>query len=268
MGAYYFPNNDYDYEGLKKKLKVKKGEGIAAVMAPHFKLKEEFHDLLKPAFIHDMREKESRIQKQNDAETYIQNIIHNLSFGMRLPDLYEEEESTVKVCFDSVKKGIIDIHDVLETSSNAIEHAALQHSFNVLGRYLIKYRLSNAIKSEVLTPTTRLTFVNCLIDFFENFYDDTYVHDHLHSVNFVKDMAGDFTSIMKEMKKIAPHMDRKNAIYLANTYHRLSSPFMYMVSHKGFDVMNGKDFKRYMHDMFIHLKTISKSLKKMNHYQK
>ena len=253
--AYYFPNNDYDYKKLKDDLKLKKD--MAATIVPLFKLKKDFHDLLKPAFLHDIRRSKELLGKQEKEEKETKELLFNISHGMTLLDADDDDDPLSKISFDVAQKQKVSVDDFLEDYSDDIDQKALQKPFDALGSFLVKYCLGNALKSEFLTATSRLTFLNVIIDFI----------DYRHSLDrqtmeFIDTMADSFKVALGEMKRMTPQMTMEELKYLARTYTRLASPFIQDFYYDGYALSDIQDFEYYAKDLFKPLKYLGQALHK------
>lgn len=219
IGVYYFPNNNFNYEGLQAKLAPKKGQ-VAATMIPYFKLKTCFHELFRCAIVTDFRSVAGGNLEQTTRETVFFKLMDDVSFGMSLAECDEEEEEISQLAFSVLHEEAVDPSLCLECNEDEwkkIKGEPLAAPFNALGEFLVRYGIRNALKSEVISINSRLVFLNVIIDFIEAYYE---VSDS--ALAFVDGLAKEFKDSFDELDRIQGTMSQQELFYFANTYQRIS----------------------------------------------
>lgn len=210
--AYCFPNNNIDYKELSNKLKVKKAETIAS----YFCLDPALHQLLRPAIIDVTAEK-----KQVSREEKFRALMDDVTLGMSLTECERDVSLITRLCSAVLHKENVDPKICLTTPHfDRIKQTPLHLPFNLLGEYLVRYSLRNALKSEVISINSRLIITNLIIDFIEN-------HDEVseEALDFIETLAPEFHSTLKKLNAIAPQMKEEELLFFIGTVQRLSSPF-------------------------------------------
>lgn len=239
--VYYFPNNDFNYHGLKTRLNLEKQ--IAKEMVPYFKLEKCFHQLLRPALITDFDSVAGGTSKQAKRERDFFKTLDDVSFGMSLAECSEDQDILTRFSFSVLHERHVDPFLCLacdEDEFKELEDQPLAPAFNALGEFLVLYGLRNALKSEVISIKSRLVFVNVIGDFIEA---NTQVCEEV--LDFIDSLAPEFKAILSELDKIANTMDLEELIYLVNTYQRLSSVFNHPFSLEGHQIYDDEDFYYY-----------------------
>lgn len=217
--VYYFPNNNFDYEGLKTTLKIKKD--IAKTMIPYFKLKPCFYPLFQPAIVTEFGSAEERKSEQSRNEDQFIELMEMVTEGMGLAESDEEEEEIVQLAYSVVhKEGHVDPSLFLECCDlpwDQINGELLHAPFSALGKFLVTYLIRNALKAEVLSIHSRLLFLSGLTDFIEG-YDA--VNDEAHE--FVNTLAEEFESTFAELQRIKHIMNQEELFFFADIYQRIS----------------------------------------------
>jgi hypothetical protein len=253
--AYYFPNNDFDYQALKKNLKVTKD--IAATITPYFKLEKCFHQILRPAIITGIQARAKEQAEQFDREKGFFELMEDISFGMSLTEYGEDQDIISQLSFSVLSESGVDPFLCLDCTTEEfaqLENQPLQKPFNALGKYLIFYGIRNALKTEVLSIKSRLIFLNVILDFIES---EDYLSEE--ASDFFDDLASQFKPILKELGKIVETMTLEELMYLANTYQRLSSQFNHPISledDKIYDSWGLDDLCEYFRESIKTLKEI------------
>jgi hypothetical protein len=227
---YFFPNNNFDYKGLCDRLNLKKGDKKAETLAPYFKLKKSFHPLLLPAIITDSNIQDGESRQAKVEEKFFK-LLDTVSTGMSLAECSKEHEDISQLSFSvlhekEVKPEIFLVCD--QDKLKDLKDQPLLQPLKALGVFLVRYALKNALKSEVLSVKSRLVFLNVLIDFIEG---ENQVGDE--AMGFADSLTPQFISTLKELVKLEQTMNLEELLYLANTYKRLSSPFIH-----DFSIMN------------------------------
>jgi hypothetical protein len=246
-GAYYFPNNQYSYENLRKNLNLETLD--CSVITPYFKLKQSLHPLLLPAIIYDGRQHIALQGAQTSEESRRVNMINALVAGMSTLNLNDEEETLATLASNTLHQKDVQLANILDIKSSKIAKlnhnqpnmTALTQSFNVLGQFLIEYAMGNALKSEVLNPTSRIMFLNIMIDFFEDY--QMFEGPSLKALDYIHDTFLDtFTSSLSALETMAlnKQINLENLIYFANLYQKLSTESMHAAFQNGYGV--GDDF--------------------------
>lgn len=222
---YYFPNNDFNYESLKKILKPKKNQ-VGATITPYFKLKKDFHHFLRPALITDLQDIKDGESRQSEQEEKFFELTDNISLGMSLIECSDLENIISAFSFNVLNQDYIDPGLCLDFDRHSFnplqdQSPSLEIAFHVLGEFLVHYSLRNALKSEVLSVKSRLVFLNVILDFVESSPDLTN-----HARDFIANLEEQFTSTLDELDKISNTMNLEELIYLGNTYQNILSPFM------------------------------------------
>ncbi|MGN6671576.1 MAG: hypothetical protein ACTHJ4_08585 [Candidatus Nucleicultricaceae bacterium] len=270
LDAYYFPNNQYNYHALQRNLKLPRLSGKK--IAPYFKLKRALHPLLMPAIIYDGRQHADlqKIQKSTEAQRVY--TVDALIEGMSTLNLDDEETTLSTLASQTLFQENVDISNVLDLPksqvgilSNSQPNAtALSQSFNVLGRFLIEYAMGNALKSEVLNPTSRIMFLNIMIDFFDNY--SQFEGSSLKALDYVHSkFSSAYETSLKGLERQQTQMDLRDLLYFANLYAKLSTESMHAAFTNGFGI--GDDFMDIEDNLFKFikvLKTLSVTVKKQD----
>lgn len=247
--AYCFPNNNTDYKKLSNQLKDKKAETIAA----YFRLNPALYQLLRPAIIDATAER-----KQVSREGKFRALMDDVTLGMSLTECGEDVSLITQLCSDVLHGKNIDPKDCLATSRfDRIEQEPLCLPFNLLGEYLVRYSLRNALKSEVISINSRLIITNVIIDFIENHHQVSE-----EALDFIEVLAPEFHRTLEDLKGIAPHMKEEELLFLIDTIQRLSSPFChdFLMEERDalFDASNLDGFLCQMGDLLkLYLKNFS-----------
>lgn len=215
---YYFPNNNFDYEGLKERLGI--SEAIAATMIPYFKLKACFYPLFQSAIVTQCGSKEEKAE-QSEREALFIKLMGKVTRGIELAECGDEEDAIVQLAYSVVhKKGEVDPSLFLDCSGSQwdqIKDEPLQAPFNALGRFLVTYVIRNALKSEVLSTHSRLVFLSGWIDFIEA---DSQVNDE--ALEFIDSLAEEFKNTFEELQKTKEAMNLEDLFFFADDYRRIS----------------------------------------------
>lgn len=255
--AYFFPNNDYDYESLKISLGITKN--FAKSIVPYFKLKPSLLRLLIPACIMDVQHDPRKVREQNIHENRMFDIMNDIEAGMSRSEYSDEQDLISRISFDVINNDEVKIHDFLDITGKElkkIKQSSMQHPFNELGNFLIQYALKNALKSEVISTNSRLIFLNVIIDHFECF----------SSLNeerlcIIDDMQNSFKRSLKELRNIAETMDEKELLFLSHTYQRLVDPFTQAFRSQGYSIYNISDVESYYQELLEVLKIVDRKIK-------
>jgi len=246
--AYYFPNNNFDYKGLKDELGLTKD--LAKNMAPYFKLDSSLHRLFRAAMIIDTDHVEGGISKQWKREKAFFEAMDDLSTGMSLAECGEEQELISQIAFSVLQEESLDpslCFDCDEDQLETLKNQPIEQPLQALGEFLVRYGIKNALKSEFLSIRSRLIFVNVIIDFIEGYQQ---VGDS--ALNFVEGLAEEFKSTLEELIKLDP-MHRKELFYLTQTYGRLCDSSIQDSGADGnFELYDLDDIEPYL-NTFIHL---------------
>lgn len=246
LNAYYFPNNQYNYRELQSTLGLPRLSGTK--VAPYFKLKTAFHQLLWPAIIYDGRKNNVLLAAQVDKEAQRVNMVDALVEGMSTFDVEGDEAILSRLASNVLYQENVDLANVLDLDEeqgellniNQPNQNALRQSFNFLGQFLINYSMRNALKSEVLLPTSRIMFLNIMVDFFDNYWQ--FEDDALKSLDYIHEtFLEDFKSSLAELEGQKEHMNLRDILYFANLYEKLSTESMHAAFHAGYGV--GDDFE-------------------------
>ncbi len=217
--VYFFPNNDFDYEGLQERLNPK--NGIAAEMTPYFKLKPCFHPLFQAAIVTDFTGSKEKKVEQSETEKIFIDLMDKVSEGMGLAECDDKEEEIVQLAYSVIhKEGVVDPSLILNCNNkqwDLIKDEPLEMPFNTLGKHLVAYVIRNALKSEVLSIHTRLVFLSGIIDFIDAGFQ---VSDD--ELEFVDSLAKEFKSAFDELDRIKNSMNQEELFFFANVYQRIS----------------------------------------------
>lgn len=270
LDAYYFPNNQYNYHVLQRNLGLSRLSG--SQIAPYFKLKRALHSLLLPAIIYDGRQHIDLERAQTSTEAQHVYTVDALVEGMSALNLDDDKTTLSTLASQTLFQENVDISNVLNLSkwqiaalkNNQPSQTALNQSFNVLGQFLVEYAMGNALKSEVLKPTSRIMFLNIMIDFFDNHYQfegtSLKALDYVHS-KFLTAYATSLSSLEEQHTQ----MNLRDLLYFANLYVKLSTESMHAAFVNGYGV--GDDFMDIDDNFFRFiqiLKTLSKTVKKQD----
>jgi len=210
--VYCFPNNDIDYKRLSGQLKRQKGETITS----YFRLNPILHQLFLPAIIDATVE-----SKQVSREGKFRVLMDDVTLGMSLTECADDISLISRLCSDVLHGERVDPKLCLTTPHfSRIKREPLCLPFNLLGEYLVRYSLRNALKSEVVSINSRLIITNVIIDFIENHHQ---VSDD--ALDFIETLAIEFHRTLKDLRTIASHMKEEELLFFINTIQRLSSPF-------------------------------------------
>lgn len=238
--AYYFPNNDFNYEGLMQIAPQIKDYLFPAMsqsqrnrlpassaLLPYFHLKPCFHSLLQAAIITDFRDNPQGKELQSRLERNFQNVMDQLSDGMAMTACDSSELELIalasKVLHDEGHVPPSLLLDSDEGLPEWTEDQPLALPHKILGEFLIKYALRNALKSEVISINSRLMFLNVIIDFISN---STEVSPE--AIDFIDGLASEFRNSFKELEKIKHTMSQQELFYYADTYRRLCSKWNHL----------------------------------------
>lgn len=260
QNAYFFPNNDYDYESLKGNLRLK--SKFAEQMVPYFKLKPALLRLLIPACIMDVQHDPRKVREQNVHEDRMFGIMDDIEAGMSMLEYSNEQDLLSRISFSVINNDEVKIHDFLDITEEELEkiqQSSMQHAFNELGNFLIQYALKNALKSEVISTNSRLVFLNVIIDHFEHFFEL-----NEKRLNIIDDMQGSFKRSLRELKDIAKTMDGKELLFLSHTYQRLVDPFTLAFRSQGYSIYNISDVESYYQELLEILKIADQKIKVQN----
>ncbi|MBX9696977.1 MAG: hypothetical protein K2X53_02730 [Alphaproteobacteria bacterium] len=268
--AYYFPNNQYNYRTLQGRLKLPRFSG--SKIAPYFKLKRDLHPLLMPAIIYDGRHNNTLHTQQVRSEKKKVDVVDALVEGMSVLSLEDEEATIGTLASNTLFQKNVDLTNILDLSKQQVRHLnkgqpnpkALIHSFNVLGQFLIEYAMGNALKSEVLMPTSRIMFLNIMIDFFDNFHQ--FEGASLKALDYVHTTFLDaFEESLTELERQKEKMNLRDLLYFANLYEKLSTESMNAAVVNGYGI--GDDFMDVQCNLFKFieiLKTLSVLVEKQD----
>ncbi|MCI0382718.1 MAG: hypothetical protein L0207_06705 [Chlamydiae bacterium] len=251
--VYYFPNNNVDYEGLKKKLHLTKD--IAKNLIPYFKLKRSLHIFFQCALITDMKNYANGKSIQSAIEEKFFALMEHVSLGMSLVECDNDAEEISAVAFAVLNEEEMDPRlflDCTQNQWNTIKDQPLQPPFKALGEFIIKYGLKNCLKTEVLSIESRLVFASLIIDFI----------DHREEIkqkamDFIEDLAEEFESTLDELDQIKKNMNQEELFFYANLYQRLSSVFNHDLINENLAVYFKEPFEFFYQFIDI-LKYISK----------
>lgn len=260
--VYYFPNNNFDYKGLRDKLQLK--DGFAEAMVPLFRLHRSFHLLLRPAIIFDIARLKDGFENQGGQEETFFDLVDDMTFGMSLAECADNQSRISQLCFSVLHKGRVDASLCLgcsERQFSLLKGQPLAPSFNALGEFFVRHGIGNALKAEVVSVKSRLVFLNVIIDFIEG---HTQVSDS--ALEFMDAFAHQFQTALAELDKIARTMDRKELLYLANTYQRLASEGNHAFSSEDYDLYDFDDIEVYFRRL-IHVLRIIESKHDLESFQ-
>jgi hypothetical protein len=267
VDAYYFPNNQYNYSTLQGKLKLPRFSG--SKIAPYFKLKKDLHPLLMPAIIYDGRHNNILHTQQVRSEKKKVDVVDALVDGMSDLSLDDEETTIATLASNTLFQKNVDLANILDLSEQQVTHLnkgqtnpkALTQSFNVLGQFLIEYAMGNTLKSEVLMPTSRIMFLNIMIDFFDNFHQfkgsSLKALEYMHTT-FLDAFKKSLTALDQQKEK----MNLRDLLYFANLYEKLSTESMHNANHYGYGA--GEDFEdihNSLHEFIGVLRTLKETVK-------
>lgn len=273
-GMYYFPNNQYNYKKLQCNLKIKKDKGIAKSIAPLFKLRKEIHELLLPAVIYDLEQK-NNIKFQINREKKGLNNTNQLIEGMSIVDMNEEDEEVIpKLASDIIHQSNVNISNILEIEEIELmkclqkNKCALQESFNALGKFLLEYAMANALKSERVSTHSRIMFANIITDFIEYYFQAGE-----NALKYINETYKDlYPKTLKALIENQKSMKIKDLLYFANLYERLSSVSrMYepLFTLNGHSICNNMSIELNLRDFCSILKNIvSKDISLLSPSQK
>lgn len=222
VNIYCFPNNSFDYEDLKEKLKLEKD--FAKQMIPHFKLNPALYPLLNPAVIYAVQEKQ--LEKELVNADLMKELMH-----------FDEIEGDIGELSTQVAEGNVSLDTLFEKSAE-IACENLQEAGQFAGDYLIRYALRNVLKSEVISITARLEFINSLIDFVEeSAIVSEAVFDFYHS------FQEEFEQVLKEIKQKSLTLTTKQLLALCGTYFNMTSAFTFPYAMEGGGLFEFEEFK-------------------------
>lgn len=246
---YCFPNNNIDYKKLSKRIQKSKSETLSS----YFRLDPALHQLFFPAIIEATAEK-----KQISREGKFRALIDDVTLGMSLTECADDINLITRLCSDVLHGEKVDPKLCLTTPHfDQIKKEPLRLPFNLLGEYLVRYSLRNALKSEVISINSRLIIANVIIDFIENHHQ---VSDD--ALDFIETLSPEFHRTLKDLTAIAPHMNEEELLFFINTVLRLSSPFCHDFMMEGrddlFDACNLDGFLRQTGNLLkLYLKRFS-----------
>lgn len=254
QAMYYFPNNQYNYRTCQHNLKSK--NDTTKKMIALFKLDKVFHDLLWPAIIHNIREKNNALASRIIQENKRTDNVGKLVKSMSINELDDEEAVLATLTSNVIHQSDVVLSNILSVSKEMLKsmkrdqsnQKALQQSFNVLGHFLIDDALKNALKSEILSTQSRIIFANIVTDFIE--CQDQVSKKALKRVDqFYGNL---YPATLKKLSKSEEDMNLGDLIYYANLYQRLSTPSMgaSLLELAGFQICKNLDIATNM-IMFI-----------------
>ncbi len=211
QNIYCFPNNRTDYQKLSDSIEKDK----AKVLSSYFQLSPALYRLFLPAIIGATKE-----EKQDREERFC-DLMDDVTLGMSLTECGDDAELIAKLCSDVLHGKSVDPEICLTTPHfDRIKHQPLDLPFNLLGEYLVKYSLRNALKSEVISTESRLIITNVIIDFIEHYHEVSE-----KALDFIETLAPEFHQTLEDLNAIAPQMKEQELLFLINAVQRLSSPF-------------------------------------------
>lgn len=242
---YYFPNNQYNYRTLEAKAKITKKK--AGIIASYFKLMPQFHNLLWPAIIYDIKRRDANLARQLTQETKGTKTMESLVAGMAVLSLDEEgEEEAMSVLASNVfHQSTVSLSNILCIDEDQIElmklgqanQDALNQAFNVFGQFAVEYAIKNSLKSEILSTHSRIMFANIITDFIECYEQVT--EEAMGQIdNTFSDV---YMPTLNKLLDIKSRMNLRDLIYFANLYEKLSSPFIHDALHQGYKVFGEMD---------------------------
>jgi hypothetical protein len=214
---YFFPNNNFDYGMLKEDLGA--DDKKAEIMLPHFRLKKTLHRLFTPACIIDINNNK-RIAEQDSNEKEWFEVIDNILYGMRMEKCPEDKEIISMISF-SVFHRQIHIENYLDLEKNSLtKQKTFREALGVFGQYLVRYALKNALKTEFISTSMRLIFLDTITSFIE--MSSLVEEKVLDRINRIVGLS--FKRFLKELDNIKESMVFKELLYFANLYERLCHP--------------------------------------------
>ncbi|MBS0648957.1 MAG: hypothetical protein JSS10_07025 [Verrucomicrobia bacterium] len=218
--AYYFPNNQFDYQNLKEKLGTKKH---ATNMVRYFKLRREFLKLLHPALIHDLENLKDGQSKQSKQEDKFYQLFTDVS-NLSLRENSNEEENLSRFIHNIFRNGQVNARICLECDDDefdTVNDPFLAAAFQYFGKFIVQYCVKNALKSEVLSIKTRLAFLDVIANFL-----NTYFQDKESDPEFVQSLAQCFISTLKVLDKLTKSMNNDELTFLAYIYLDFTDPYI------------------------------------------
>lgn len=224
VNVYCFPNNQFDYEELKETLHL--NGDYAKKMIPHFKLNPALIDLLKPAIIYAAQE------KQKDKEKERADLIFDLL-------QMDEMRGDINHLSNQVARGEVKAKDLYANSSK-INNPLLDEAAKFAGEYLVRYALGNVLKSEVISLSARLRFINSMVSFIPAAeVVSEAVNEFYHS------LQEEFNAILCEMKEKSATLTVDQLLDLSYTYFNLTSGFTFPYAMQGDGLFNDEEFEDF-----------------------
>jgi hypothetical protein len=247
LDMYYFPNNQFNYRKCQVNLEIP-SDGMAQRMIANFKIRREFHRLLLPAIIYDIKTRHVDLAQQLTHEANGTGVVGELVDGMSLLSLDDEEAALSTLASDVIHQTDVKISNILGLPQTTIaamnrgqrNQGALSQAFNALGQFLVDYAMKNALKSELISTHSRIMFANIITDFIDCRYSDDVSDQAFNRVdNAYKDV---YPATLKELWKFRKHMNLRDLLYFANLYQTLASSFMHSADCEGYKVWEHMDY--------------------------
>lgn len=223
--AYYFPNNNYDYESIRDQNNLKGKKDIGNTMASWFRLKQSLLYLLLPASLVDAETASDKTLAEQ--QTY-ENTLYNNMTTIYSGDIYEDEH---KKCIFNIANAVFqnsntNPHDFFENENfhekNMCQNT-LQIALNALGKFIVTYAIRNALKSEYIGTQSRLFLVEVITSLIENYVTDEKTMETILYF-FECQIADSFQIALNELINTIDTLSINEHFQFANIYSHLSDP--------------------------------------------
>lgn len=227
---FYFPNNSFDYAGLRSR--TPKQKNISEMLLPYFKLKPCFHALLHGAIVTNFKEVFLGREQQTTTEQHFLRVIDKITDGMIHEECVSEGEPisalTYLILHGNGKIDPSQIYNCDEPHLNNMRSEHIELPLKTLGGFLVTYAIKNSLKSEVISINSRQCFINAVIEFIEAAGDESSEGD----LSFVDGLAYEFMQSFKELEEIRGTMTFQELLYFADAYRCLAANYDHPLLHE------------------------------------